>query len=228
MGTVEFIQGVDKSKQIVSVITAAFNSLATLPGTVASVRKQVGVGVEHIVVDGGSKDGTADWLKDKGNGLVWLSEPDEGIGDAMNKGARLAGGEWLLFLQADDWLAEADSLSRVLSLWDGSSELIACPIQFESGRVLVPRCDRPYYRWFKQGVLHQGALIRKSAFLRIGEYDTRFRVAMDYDWFLRGHRNSLSVQILSDTLAIMGEEGVSSQDDWPSLRRRLLRRALSN
>lgn len=211
----------DRCRKSVSVITATYDSLVTLQRTVESVRDQAGVEIEHIIIDGGSNDGTANWLKENCSPDTWISESDEGIADAMNKGVELAKGDWLLFLQADDWLVSGDRLCAALEAWDGESELIASPILFESGRLLEPRCDRGYFRWFKQGVLHQGALIRRSLFERIGKYDTSYRVTMDFDWFLRAQFSGAVIQVLEEPLAVMGESGVSSRVDWLSLRNRL-------
>ncbi|MDQ8202373.1 glycosyltransferase family 2 protein [Pelagicoccus sp. SDUM812003] len=211
----------------VSVITAAYESLDTLPRTVDSVKGQSGVSVEHIVVDGGSSDGTQDWLDKALPRDSWISEKDEGIGDAMNKGARLARGKWLLFLQADDRLISRDCLAKALEAWDGVSDVVSSPIRFESGRLLRPRVDRAYYRYFKQGVPHQGALIQRKAFARVGEYDARFRVTMDFDWFLRAHWLGLTFQVLPEPLCMMSEAGVSSLADWNSLRHRFSEERLS-
>ena len=215
------IRTVDELTPKVSVVTAAYQSLETLPISAGSVRRQSGVDVEHIIVDGGSDDGTVEWLRSLDDGTIWVSEPDKGIADAMNKGARLASGEWLLFLQADDRLYSPCSLKTALDLWDGKSEIIASPIQFESGRILRPRVEKAYYRYFKQGVLHQGALISRRAFIRVGEYDTRFRVTMDFDWFLRARWRDMEIQVLDEPLSVMGEDGISSRREWNLLRERL-------
>ncbi len=88
---------------LVTVITATWNAAATLPECLASVEAQDYPNVEHLVMDGASRDNTVDILrKHAGKRMRWVSEPDRGIYDAWNKGLRLAQGEWIAFLGADD------------------------------------------------------------------------------------------------------------------------------
>jgi len=94
----------------ISVVTAALDALGPLRETVASVAVQDFAGREHIVVDGGSSDGTRAWLAGQGPAVRWVSEPDDGIADALNKGVAMARGEYVLVLQAGDVLLGADRL----------------------------------------------------------------------------------------------------------------------
>ena len=90
---------------LISIITPTFNAGVTLGETLESVRQQMGEDMEHLLLDACSTDRTLDVVKQFSH-LVVHSEPDSGIYDGMNKGAELARGDWLLFLQGDDWLAE--------------------------------------------------------------------------------------------------------------------------
>lgn len=104
-----------KSSPLISVITVARNSLKHLPGCVASVAAQEGVEYEHCIVDGASTDGTVEFLQSHSNErLRWISEPDRGIYDAMNKAVRLARGRWIYFLGSDDRL-RPDTLRTMAS-----------------------------------------------------------------------------------------------------------------
>jgi len=201
----------------VSVITANLNGLEGLRKSVESVRSQEGIRFEHIVIDGGSVDGSTAWLESQGDSVRWRTESDEGIADAMNKGVSLARGEWLLFLQADDRMASVDTLRDFVRKWDNKADIVAGNIQFESGRILVPRFSRWYYRRFKQGLLHQGVLIRFDFFKKLGMYSTDFAVTMDFDWFLRAIWAKARIQKVDVLMAIMGDNGISSRTDRASL-----------
>ena len=89
----------------ISIITVVYNGASTLEQTILSVLKQTYSRIEYIIIDGGSKDGTVDIIKKYQDRIAyWVSEPDEGIYDAMNKGIRHASGDWIYFLGADDIL----------------------------------------------------------------------------------------------------------------------------
>lgn len=92
-----------QERPLLSVITVARNSITHLPDCIASVAAQEGLAFEHCVVDGASTDGTTDFLRSCDNErLRWISEPDRGVYDAMNKAVRMARGQWIYFLGSDD------------------------------------------------------------------------------------------------------------------------------
>jgi putative colanic acid biosynthesis glycosyltransferase len=212
----------------VSIVTACLNSVNDLPSCLDSVSCQEGVEVEHIVIDGGSSDGTVEWLSGREDpGLVWLSEPDSGIADAMNKGASMARGDWWLFLQADDQLHGSLSLSMALEQARvGAFDLIACGILF--GRKLqLPVPERstkagwPLWTPFKQPFRHQGLLISKNAWERVGPYQTDFKITMDFDWMLRAYWAGIKAVRIGIPLADVGTGGISSVTNGSAYRLRL-------
>ena len=106
----------------VSLITACYNSVATLPTAIESVLSQRDIELENIVVDGDSKDGTVELLKDyeqrfEGR-LRWISEPDQGMYDAINKGIAMATGDVVGILNADDVLADEETLKRIAEAFE--------------------------------------------------------------------------------------------------------------
>ena len=206
-----------------SILTATFDTLEGLRETVASVAAQTFTDHEHIVIDGGSTDGTAEWLRDDGESIKWISEPDEGIADALNKGLKMASGEWVLVLHAEDAFIDERSLERAVEwLETTASEIVSCDVEFVTGqqsRSFVSRGGSPRIN-FKSTIPHQGAFCRRGLFAEIGPYDTQFMVAMDYELFLRAHRSGVTVDVRHATLSRMPNTGVSSRLDWPSLRAR--------
>ncbi|MEW6602475.1 MAG: glycosyltransferase family 2 protein, partial [Nitrospirota bacterium] len=101
---------------IVSIITVTHNSLTMLQKTVESVVSQTYRNKEFIIIDGGSTDGTYDYLVQRQNHIdLWISEPDEGIYDAMNKGSKKATGAWIIFLNSGDIFSNDNVLENVFS-----------------------------------------------------------------------------------------------------------------
>jgi glycosyltransferase involved in cell wall biosynthesis len=204
------------------------NSVNDLPLCLDSVSGQQGVTVEHIIIDGASSDGTLELLGGREfPGLNWLSERDSGISDAMNKGARLAKGNWLLFLQADDRLFDSRSLASAMEFCEGlETDLLACGITMGE-RSLLPAADgkcRKGWPWispFKQPFRHQGLLISKRAWERVGPYRTDYKITMDFDWMLRAYWPGIKVTRIGIPIADVGTGGVSSATGGTIYRLRL-------
>lgn len=209
----------------ISVITAVLNGARTLDRTIRSVATQVGIAIEHIVVDGGSTDGTLDVIRRHESALAyWVSEPDSGIADAMNKGVKLARADWLLFLHADDRLAESSSLATANPSLHDPLEVVAFPVDFEtsggSRRRIEPRRFAPWLN-LKTCFPHQGTFIHRRLFERTGAYDDRYTIAMDYEFFLRAYRRKAKIAVhRTPCVSVMGGAGISSQRDPGTLARR--------
>jgi len=177
-----------------SIITVCFNSADTLADTLESVGCQSHSDVGHIVVDGGSTDGTPD-LVAKHNGRVrkFVSEPDEGIYDAMNKGIRLAEGEFVAFLNADDMYADDRVISDVVDAAEAGD------VDAVYGDLLYVRRDDTsrVVRYWKAGEYLPGAFrlgwvpphptffCRRSLFEQFGAFDAKYRLAGDFELMLR-------------------------------------------
>ncbi|MBD8880544.1 glycosyltransferase [Rhodanobacter sp. 7MK24] len=208
----------------VSIVTATYNANASIGRCLLSVAGQVGVTCEHIVIDGGSTDGTVETLREHASDLAyWCSEPDAGIADAMNKGVGHAAGEWVAFIHADDNLASPDVLAQALRKVPADADIAAFPVLFGEGRrrrLLRPRPVGPLTH-FKMGMCHQGMLVRRELFCRLGGFDTSFKVCMDYEHLARAvlagaHVFTADMPVLS----CMSDGGISSRMDWPSLSTR--------
>jgi glycosyltransferase involved in cell wall biosynthesis len=212
----------------ISVITAALNSSQHIAQTLDSVASQVGVDCEHIVADGGSIDGTQAIIESRlRSGGRWISGSDSGIADAMNKGLALARGEWLLFLQSDDYLLAPDVLAKAGTHLTDQVDICGFPVRYGSDldSVLLPPRGNGFWLNFKTGFNHQGTFIRRSLFERLGAYDTSLRIAMDYEFFLRARRASARMQCFdSPVVALMRDTGISGQRDWSSLEERVHRK----
>lgn len=165
-----------------------------LEKTIESVLEQTYQPIEHIVIDGGSTDGTVDLIRKHESRIAkWLSEPDRGIADAFNKGLRLATGDYVMFLNADDWLADPEAIARlVAAAREREWPLVIygdCDLYDRDHDHFLYRASIPYDRaaLLRGAALpHPGLLTHRDYFVRHGEFDETFRIAMDYELFLRG------------------------------------------
>ena len=179
----------------VSIVVAAKNAKQLLGGlieSIAALAADCRAACEVVVVDAASSDGTPAWLdrmaaENRSPLLRFLSEPDAGIADAWNKGVRLAHGEWVLFLGADDRVAEGEAFPAALAVLASASHQVAAvafPIVVAAMPDVLPR---EYNATFQQvnTLPHQGVFHRREAWQRHGPFDTRFALAADYEFLLR-------------------------------------------
>jgi glycosyltransferase involved in cell wall biosynthesis len=179
------------------VITPCLNARATIEEALESVRSQDYPHVEHVIVDGGSTDGTLEVLE-RADGIRWISEPDRGLSHAMNKGIGMATGDVIGWLNADDRYLPG-ALSRVADAFAGRPSALwatgACLIIDADGREIrrpVTAYKRFLLRRYSYGLyLTQNFVSAPATFVHrrghelAGLYDERFRISMDYDLFLR-------------------------------------------
>lgn len=211
----------------ITVVTAARQALAGLRATWSALAAQEEPGFEWIVLDAASDDGTADWLENLGDARVrWVSEPDGGIADALNKGIAMARGDWILVLGAGDVpvgpAAFGKALRRLAEAEAAGAEIVSFDVLFVAGGVERLYRTRGFSRKlaFKTTIPHQGAFVARTLHDRVGGYDPAFRVAMDYEFWVRARRGGARVLRVPEALARMPDDGVSSRRDWPSLRAR--------
>lgn len=172
----------------VSVITVTFNALPALQRTAMSVTEQDSTDYEYIVVDGASRDGTLDFLEGKDSRLIrWISEPDGGIYEAMNKGVRLAKGDYCIFMNAGDCFINRKVLRRVDKYLDGTDMVLGSQLLVSERGSIVG-----YYPSFngftlnnllQSSVCHQSCFIRREVLLA-HPYDESLRLVSDWKFFL--------------------------------------------
>jgi glycosyltransferase involved in cell wall biosynthesis len=179
---------------VISIVTVALNAAATIGRTIRSVQAQSFASIEHILVDGGSEDGTLDIIRRQARKQdYWLAEPDRGISDAFNKGVALARGRYVQILNADDWLSP-DQVERGLAALEASAAdfVFGDLIFYDQGLPVFRYAGDPHYaRSIHRrcpAVGHPTMLVARAAFAQIGLFDPAYSNAMDYDWLLRLHR----------------------------------------
>lgn len=213
-----------------SVITVCYNAEATLEDTIQSVISQTYHHVEYIIVDGASKDRTMDIVNRYRDRIaVVVSEPDQGLYDAMNKGIRLATGDYLCFLNAGDSFHEDDTLQQMvhsihtLQLPDvlyGETELV----DHEGHFLRMRRLQAPeHLTWksFRQGMLvcHQAFFPRRDLVM---PYDLRYRFSADFDWCIKIMKKSKVLHNTHLTLIDYLAEGMTTHNHQASLKERFL------
>ena len=230
-----------------TVVTITYNAERVLQRTLDSILHQTYEDVEHLIIDGASKDATlqiAQQYKDQsdasnaGHKVIIRSEPDEGIYDAMNKGLTQASGDYVVFMNAGDFFPANDTLEQIARRCRlnelPSAELPAVlygntDIVDGEGRYLHPRRLQPpqrlTWRSFRQGMLvcHQAFYARTDIAKNL-QYDTRYKYSADVDWCIRvmreGERAILPLYNIGMVVANYTEEGATTQHHQESLRER--------
>ena len=203
-------------KPYFSIITASFNSFSTIKKTLESVKAQSFKGVEHIVIDGGSSDNTVKILAQYQNtyNLKWISEPDDGIADALNKGLEVSKGRYIIVIQADDYLIEPDTLLNVhKKLESNPCDIFSCPVFVdhpEKGRYLFKPIKILWWHHFKTIFPHQGCFVARQVFEKTGGFNKNISIGMDYDFFYRALKHKTIVCFGRKTIAVMGGQGIST------------------
>lgn len=184
----------------ISVVTPSFNSIRTIRQTIESVLHQKYPDLQHLVIDGGSTDGTVELLRQYSH-LIWVSEKDQGHYDAMNKGITRADGDLITILNSDDCLrshalAEVSEAFQKNPGWDAAFGDVVC-VDGE-GREIYRREEAGYdyriLRYWRNYLCHQTLFVKKAVHDRIGLYRHReFLNCCDYEFFLRMGREQCSV-----------------------------------
>lgn len=202
----------------ISVITVVFNNAETLLQTIQSVAGQVGANVEHIIVDGGSTDGSLEIIKQHESSVAkWISEPDKGIYDAMNKGIAMATGDVIGFLNADDVYASNTVLQEV-TLNIADADVLYGDLQYRNADL------SKIVRHWRSGQYNEGDFLwgwmpphptfyaRRSCFEKWGRFSLELRSAADYELMLRFlHKHKASVNYLPKVMVYMRTGGVSNR-----------------
>jgi glycosyltransferase involved in cell wall biosynthesis len=206
----------------ITIITPCLNAAATLPATLASVRDQRYPRLEHIVIDGGSTDGTVDLLR-AAEGIRWISEPDRGLSHALNKGIAMATGEVIGELNADD-VYEPGALALVGTVLRDRPDAMwltgYCRIVDGEGREIRKRITA-YKNWLlrhyslglyltQNFVSAPATFFRREALAETGGFDERYRISVDYDLQLRIARRHDPIVLRRNLSAFRMVEGTLS------------------
>lgn len=184
----------------ISLITINYNDAEGLRKTLTSVAAQTYTDIEHIIIDGGSTDGSVEVIREYEQSLAsrpsplasrlkWLSEPDNGIYDAMNKGVAKSSGEYLLFLNGGDALASPTAIEDVIPYLNDTDFVIGRSYFSNEGKrcgasPLLGEKDMSMYYMYLHGINHQSAFIRRNLLIDT-PYDTSVRISADWLFFIQ-------------------------------------------
>ncbi|UBM57897.1 glycosyltransferase [Marinilongibacter aquaticus] len=203
----------------ISIVTAAFNNVDTIAHCIQSLQNQTFKEVEHVIIDGGSTDGTLDILEQYKDQIVYISEPDKGIYDALNKGLKLASGQVIGTLGADDFYPNNDILEAV---WQKFEETGAEAVYGDKNFVNPENIEKEVRHWVSgeykienwlKGWMppHLSFYLRKVNFEKYGPYITDFRSSGDYELMLRMlYKHQLKTAYLPKLVVTMRTGGTST------------------
>ena len=204
-------------KPLVSVITVCYNSAEMLQRTIKSLRIQTYKEIEYIVIDGASKDNTLQVIKENQDIInLWISEPDNGLYFAMNKGLELANGDYVIFINAGDMFYSPETLEKVfanhqddIDIYYGDTMILAENLKELGSRRLTPpkQLTKNSFRW-GMTVCHQSIFIKRSI---APKYDTTYRITADYDWVLSSIENAKKIVNTKQYISKFLSGGLSSK-----------------
>ncbi len=200
----------------ISIVMVCLNSVRTIERTIISVISQDYDDVEYIVIDGGSTDGTVDIIKKYEQYIsCWISEKDDGIYDAMNKGIDRATGDVIAFLNSDDWYEE-NIFGEIARRYEDLELQVLCgDIYFHRNngvvRSHISKDDIEQEIRYCMGYHHSAMFVRKHLFNQFGKFDTQYRIVADYDWLLRVYDGHVYIAAADRVFTNFSYGGISSR-----------------
>ena len=203
------------AKPKLSIIIPTFNSEKTLRNTLHSVVNQQYNPIECLIIDGGSTDTTISIVQefsDKHPFIRFVSEPDQGIYDAMNKGIDMASGDFLYFLGSDDLLYSDQTLLEIFNTPDiENTQFIYGNVVFKHSKIRLGE-EKNYLKIIKslENINQQAIFYHKSIFGKLGKYDLRFPIYADFNFNIKCFRDTtISTKYINKTICIFNEKGTS-------------------
>jgi len=209
-----------------SIITVVFNSKSALEKTIKSIKEQEYKDIEYIIVDGGSTNGTVDIIKKYEKFIsAWVSEPDKGIYDAMNKGLKKATGDYVWFLNAGDEIYSPDTLNYINSI-KGNADAYYGEVEYidEEGKNMGTRTlkkppDSLIWEDMDKGMVvsHQSIIVKRD---KAVYYNLDYKYCSDIDWMIRTLKNCWTIKNLNRILSKFLIGGYSKKNIIESNRER--------
>lgn len=202
-----------------SIITINYNEEAALQRTIDSVRSQTYQDYEHIIIDGGSTDGSVSVIRNYEKEyptLKWVSEKDRGVYDAQNKGIERAEGEYCFFLNAGDVFASEHVLEKMFSM-PAQADLLYGNLKVVQKRRQVGYCkgvkQPTFLDLYNSCLKHQATFIKRSLFERFGVYDASLRIVADWEWFFKvaAFHDDVTLEYRNVDVAEFDNDGISNR-----------------
>lgn len=223
-------------KPLISIITVCFNSAKTIRQTIESVLNQTYTNIEYILVDGKSTDNTMDIIQEyepkfaeKGIIYRWISEPDNGIYDAMNKGIKMATGEWIGIINSDDWY-ESDNCEIIQKNSNLKNTIIYGTIKYwKNNRPLFIKKNEDI-RLLNKGMVipHPSVFMTKSIYKKNGLFNTNLKIAADWELMIRAWKNQINFYYIKELKVNFACNGISSEINYQTISEKHQIRKLNN
>ena len=205
----------------VSIITVTYNLIkedrsAFFKQMISSIQNQTYKNIEHIIIDGASEDGTIDLIKseikDKNNVLL-ISEPDNGIYDAMNKGIDISTGNYIIFMFSDDYYVSNEAIEKLVSsIKKGNSDFVISNFKYittKKEQVIYPRIEKFVARMpFGQNTM----LCKRELYNKYNGYNSKYKIAADYDFILKIMLDNTKFSYVNEALTSFRDTGISSNN----------------
>jgi len=205
----------------VSVVTVNYNMRQGLERTVASVLSQTYPNLEYLIIDGGSKDGSIDVIhRHAGDVAYWVSESDKSLYDAMNKGARAATGDWVLFMNSDDCFVNDQVIADIFSENHADADLVYghARRRYEAyGLERVVRAERPSVLPWRMHCSHQSLFVRRELLLENPFADN---ISADYEFLLTAYSQKRRFKLVDRVISVVTQGGISDTQRLASLSER--------
>ncbi len=197
-----------------TIITASYNGAKSLERSILSVLNQNYPCLEYVIIDGGSTDGSLDIIKKYEKYLsYWISELDNGIADAWNKGIRKSTGEIIGFVNSDDWY-EPESFNKIAAIFqqNPSIDIVHGNVRYWNGDknlwIRKPHLEQEFF-WKFMPILFPSCFIKRSLYEEYGLFDTAYKLTMDYELLLRFFLKGVHFLYLDETIANFQLGGLS-------------------
>jgi len=196
-----------QNQVLVSVVTVSYNAVSTIEQTILSVINQTYLYIEYIIIDGGSTDGTVDIIKKYADKIAyWVSEPDKGIYDAMNKGIKVATGEWINFMNCGDRFYDKNVLAEIF-LKNNEADVIY-------GNVMIDVLNYEYIHLSDKldsiklymPFCHQSSFV-KTYLVQRNPFDLKYKFVADYNMFYQFYRQGYVFKYVNMVVACYNKEG---------------------
>lgn len=213
---------------LISIITINLNNAAGLRSTLQSLAGQTWKNFESIIVDGGSTDGSVEVIKEFSEQKTfhiskWVSEKDDGLYHAQNKGIRVAKGNYLLFLNSGDYLASKDTLAKLEpEAWQADIVYgdIYIKHRFRKVRTKLPSTITPEHLYYSS-LMHPASFIRRDMFQKIGMYREDFKICSDYYFFVKAIlRHRATLFHTAQAISVFPAGGISTRKKYRELQKR--------
>lgn len=197
---------------VLSIITINYNNREGLAKTIRSVANQTYRDFEYIVIDGASTDGSVDVIKENDDNIdYWVSEKDSGIYHAMNKGTKVAHGNYCLFLNSGDQLIDNHVIEHILS-HQFSADIVSGRVKHPDGKIIKPPRHVTMKTFIVRSMPHQSTLIKRELLLD-NPYDERLRIGGDWRFFVQVliYKNA-SYESIPDVISLFDTSGLSNTE----------------